>query len=187
VLNAQAVEFAKDRGIAIHARAADDRRGETVVRRPRAPAAGRVAGVASETGLALVSSAGGEDALARLLERLDGLGGWGKQVLFRQHAPGHGEATLVLARENLHDFDLLRRELERPGHGVALREGVGAVSAIGSGINADFGNLRRVLDAISRLGARPIGVSTSSFRISLLLEEPQVEPAVRSLHEALIE
>ena len=187
VLNAQAVEFAKDSGIAIHARAADERPGETVVRRAPAAAAGRVAGVASETGLVLVAAAGGEDALARLLGRLDALGGWGKQVLFHQHRAGGGEATLVLARENLHDFDQLRRELERPGHGVSLREGIGAVSAIGTGINADFGNLRRVLDAVARLGARPIGVSTSSFRISLLMEEAQVDAAARTLHQALIE
>lgn len=187
VLNAQAVEFAKERGIAIYARATDARPGESIVRRHPPLAAGRVAGVTSETGLALVSSSGGEDALARLLERLHGLGGWGKQVLFHQVRPDHGEATLVLALENLHDFGLLRRELVQPGHGVSLREGLGTVSAIGTGINADFGNLRRALAALSELGARPIGVSTSSFRISLLLEESQVEPAVRKLHAALIE
>jgi len=53
VLNAQAVEFAKEAGIAIYARASSGSDAETVVRRfpPRAP--GRVAGVASEAGLML--------------------------------------------------------------------------------------------------------------------------------------
>src|SRR6266851_5590109 len=67
VLNAQAVEFAKVRGIAIYARAT---RGgeETVVRRlpPRAP--GRVVGVASETGLIMLTTADdGPDLLFRVL------------------------------------------------------------------------------------------------------------------------
>ena len=62
VLNAQAVEFAKERGIALYARASFGGPGETVVRQfpPRAP--GRVVGVASETGLVLVEAAQGAGA-----------------------------------------------------------------------------------------------------------------------------
>src|SRR6187401_113739 len=68
VLNAQAVEFAKDRGIAIYARATKGGE-ETVIRKlpPRAP--GRVVGVASEIGLVVVTTTPGPaDALATLLE-----------------------------------------------------------------------------------------------------------------------
>src|SRR5262252_3632281 len=56
VLNAQAVEFAKERGIAIYARATAGGE-ETVVRKfpPRSP--GRVVGVASETGLVVLTTA----------------------------------------------------------------------------------------------------------------------------------
>ena len=82
VLNAQAVEFAKDRGIAIYARSAHGGPGETIVRRfaPRQP--GRVAGIASETGLALLGLPGGPDAIDPLLERLEALAVGGKQLLF---------------------------------------------------------------------------------------------------------
>src|SRR3954468_21147787 len=83
VLNAQAVEFAKDRGIAIYARAA---RGgaETIVRKfpPRSP--GRVVGVASETDLvSLTTSEDGPDLLLRVLEHLDQRHATGKQLLFQ--------------------------------------------------------------------------------------------------------
>jgi len=187
VLNAQAVEFAKQRGITIHARATAAGPGETVVRRVPSAPGGRVAGVTSETGLALLSSPGGIEALTRLVERLDARGAGGKQVLFHEGRPGEGETTLVLSLENLHDFGLLRHELSRSPERVSLRESVGAVSAIGAGINADFANLRRALAAVATLGSPPIGVSTSSFRISLLLDERQVQPAVRALHAALVE
>src|SRR5712691_3149750 len=108
VLNAQAVEFAKERGIAIYARAT---RGgaETVVRKspPRAP--GRVVGVASETGLvALTTADQGPDLLFRVLEHLDGRQVAGKQ--FHLDVPDRaGVLSLVLSLENLHDFPLLRQ------------------------------------------------------------------------------
>jgi len=121
VLNAQAVEFAKDRGIAIYARAARGGDGETVVRRypPRAP--GRVVGVASETGLVLLRLPGGDlGGLVAVLERLDSRAAGGKQLRF----DGPAGASLVLSLENLHDYGALRRDLDANLPGVSVLEGV---------------------------------------------------------------
>ena len=46
---------------------------------------------------------------------------------------------------------------------------------------------RTALSALATLPAPVLGVSTSSFRISLLLEERFVHVAVRLLHERLVE
>jgi aspartate kinase len=189
VLNAQAVEFAKERGIAIYARATRGG-GETIVRRfpPRLP--GRVVGVASESGLVVVTTAAeeaGPSLLLELLALLDERQATGKQLLF-QEGPGRaGAGSLVLSLENLHDYPALRRDVvARFGGRVQLREGVGAVSAIGAGINASFVNLRRACQAVERIGAVPLGLSTSGFRISLLLEERHLTEAVRALHRELV-
>jgi len=184
VLNAQAVEFAKDKGIAIYARATRGG-GETVIRKfpPRMP--GRVVGVASETALVLVT-ASGPGRLFDVVACLDEHAVPGKQLHYHD-APTSGTGSLVLSLENIHDFPVLRRELAaRFGAEVEVREGVGAVSVIGAGINATFANLRKARDAIARQGARVLGVSTSSFRISLLLEEAAVKDAVRTLHQELV-
>jgi len=183
VLNAQAVEFAKDRGIAIYARAASGGDGETVVRRhpPRAP--GRVVGVASETGLVLLRLAGGDLAeLAAVLERLDARAAGGKQLRF----DGPQGASLVLSLENLHDYGALRRDLDAPLPGLSVVEGVGAVSAIGAGINASFHNVREAVRLVGETGAEVLGLATSSFRVSLLLDEAKVAEAVRGLHRGLV-
>ncbi|HEX9189362.1 MAG TPA: aspartate kinase [Vicinamibacteria bacterium] len=183
VLNAQAVEFAKDRGIALYARAATGDDGETVVRRhaPRAP--GRVVGVASEKGLVLLRLAGGDlGELLSLLERLDTRAAGAKQLRF----DGPLGASLVLALENLHDFGALRAEIQAGVPGVSVLEGVGAVSAIGAGINASFRNVREAVRLVSEAGASVLGVATSSFRISLLLEEAKVEDAVIRLHRGMV-
>jgi aspartate kinase len=183
VLNAQAVEFAKERGIAIYARATGGGDEETVVRRfpPRAP--GRVVGVASERGL--VTLALGREAasgLSAFLEALDALPAGGKQL--RAEPTG---ASLVLSLENLPDYPALREDLKRRFPDVVVREGVGAVSAIGAGINASYRNVRACLDVIRGLNLPLLGLSTSSFRISVLIDESGVDEAVRAFHRELLE
>jgi aspartate kinase len=143
--------------------------------------------VASETGLvSLAARAADPSTVGPLLSLLDEHETGGKQFHL-DVADGIGSLSLVLSLENLHDFPRLRRDLATRFAGrVTLREGVGAVSAIGAGINARFANLRRTLDVLSSMGAAVLGASTSSFRISVLVEEKAVPDAVRHLHLALV-
>ncbi|HET7295376.1 MAG TPA: aspartate kinase [Vicinamibacteria bacterium] len=187
VLNAQAVEFAKERGIALYARAAGGGAGETIVRKQPPRAAGRVVGIATEKRLVLATlGAPDSQTLRGLLEALDALETAGKELLYRSPAAPH--ASLAISLENVHDYPRLRETLGgRFGAGLALREGVGAVSAIGAGINASHRNLRMALETLEELGAPLLGVATSSFRISLLIDGEHVDEAARRLHAALVE
>jgi aspartate kinase len=189
VLHAQAVEFAKEKGIALYCRAAAGSEGETVVRRSPPTRAGGAVGVASEKGLVQLTARSGElDALRDLLAYLEEHRVAGKEIQFRPpDEASSGQASLLLSRENLHDLASILARLEARGGGVTLREGVGAVSAIGSGINATFANLRKALDAAAAAEAAVLGISTSSFRISLLVEERHLVPLTRGLHAALVE
>ncbi|HWX23471.1 MAG TPA: aspartate kinase, partial [Vicinamibacteria bacterium] len=184
VLNAQAVEFAKERGIAIKARSAHGGPGETVVKAHPPRGTARVVGVTSQRDLCLLELPGAQGTdVASLLALLETRGIPGRQVLV---APGARYASLVLPLENLHDFSALRAELSsRLGSRVQITEGVAAVSAIGAGITASLGTLRLALETLGERGI--LGVSTSSFRISVLLEASRVDDAVQRLHEALLE
>jgi aspartate kinase len=191
VLNAQAVEFAKEKGIAIYARATasalpgtDPAADGTVVRRdaPRMP--GAVVGVASERDILLLEFAGAAESERTpadgraLLEVLDAHGVSGKQL----HQIG-SRVTLIISRENLHEEGHLREALaSRVGAEVRLSDDLGAVSVIGAGINASFKNLRQGADALARSDIAPQGVATSSFRISWTLPRAAVDAAVRTLH-----
>ena len=188
VLNAQAVEFAKDKGIVLYARAtasppgAESAEGGTVVRRfpPRMP--GAVVGVASERDV-LVLEAGDDDAGA-VLAALDEHGVAGKQV----HQSGAGAVTLVISRENLHDEGRLRADLaSRFGGRVRLVDDLGALSVVGAGINQSFENLRRGFDALAAAGATPRGVATSSFRITWMVPRATLDNSVRTLHRIFLE
>jgi len=188
VLNAQAVEFAKESGIAIYARAtasplpgADPSADGTVVRRnaPRAP--GAVAGVASERAvLGLYSDqVAPDDLLAFLDEHKIG----GKQL----HV-GEQHLALVLSRENLHQEGRLRADLAaRFGARVRLIDTHGAVSVVGAGINASFENVRRGTAVLAGDHIAVEGLSTSSFRITWLIDRARLDDAVRLLHATFIE
>jgi len=192
VLNAQAVEFAKEKGIAIYARAtasplpgADPSSDGTVVRRhaPRMP--GTVAGVASERDILLLQAA--RDPM-RVVEVMDECGVSGKQLhVAALGVPGDG-ATLVISRENLHNEDRLRRQLDAAfGSEVRLVDGLGALSVIGAGINATYANVRRGSTALNSQGIASHGLSTSSFRTTWLVERTALDRAVRLLHAAFLE
>jgi aspartate kinase len=203
VLNAQAVEFAKEKGIAIFARAtasplpgADPSEDGTVVRRDGVRPAGTVVGVASERDVLLLSADGGSKGPAlqpdgrpgpfgpgELLVLLDDLGVAGKQL----HLTGDS-LTMVISRDNLHAEDRLRAELStRFGDRVRVMDTLGAVSVIGAGINASFQNLRRGSDALAASGIVGQHVATSSFRITWMIDRARLNDAVKLLHGTYIE
>jgi aspartate kinase len=111
----------------------------------------------------------------------------GKQLLFQEWPKIGGATSLVLDLENLHEYAALRRELETElADRIQFREGVGAVSCIGAGINSTFTNLRRALGILMQGGVTVLATSTSSFRISFLVEQADVPAAVRRLHDELV-
>jgi aspartate kinase len=192
VLNAQAVEFAKERGIAIYARATasalpgtDPSSDGTVVRRhaPRLP--GTVAGVASERDLLVLQAAGDRGAL---IELLDECGVSGKQLQVGALGAATDGTMLNVSRENLHNEDRLRRALaDRLAGTVRMVDGLGAVSIIGAGINATYANVRRGSARLEEDGISWSALSTSSFRATWLVDREELDPAVRALHAAFIE
>jgi len=197
VLNAQAVEFAKDKGIAIYARAtkgplpgADPSADGTVVRQhpPRLP--GTVVGVASEKDVIVISAAregtsgahraGGALALLDVLDR--------HRVSGKQLHVADGALVLVVSRENLHEEARLRDALaSRFGGAVRITDTLGAISVVGAGINASFENVRRGSAALSAAGIDSGAVATSSFRITWMIERSRIDDAVRLLHRTFLE
>ena len=185
VLNAQAVEFAKEKGIAIYARATrsplpgpDPSTDGTVVRKspPRMP--GTVVGIASEREVLVLDASGPPaEVLAILAER--GVGG--KQLhVFDDHT------TIVISRENLHDEERLRDALRSRLGGARLVDGLAAVSAVGAGITATYENVQSGSDALHAIGIRPAAIATSSFRITWMIPRDRTSDAVRALHDRFV-
>ena len=187
VLNAQAVEFAKDKGIAIYARATsgplpgpDPSSDGTVVRRSPPRAAGAVVGVASERDIVLLNA---DVPAADLLALLDERGVAGKQL----HISGD-RTQIAVSRQNLHDEAHLKEALQVRFNGRArLVDGLAAVSVVGAGINATHENVLAGTETLAQAGITPAGTATSSFRITWMIPRERTDDAVRALHHRFIE
>jgi aspartate kinase len=188
VLNAQAVEFAKESGIAIYARSTagplpgkDPSEDGTVVRKfgPRLP--GSVVGIASEKEIVMLQSR----EVDRLLEVTDDFGVSGKQLHVTTTGTQQDGISMVVSKENLHQISNLRAALE--GIPARWNDSIGAVSIIGTGITASN---QRVLEgsfALRKLDSHCFGIATSSFRITWLVERAKVDQIVQTFHRIFIE
>jgi aspartate kinase len=188
VLNAQAVEFAKDRGIAIYARSAasqlpgnDPSEDGTVVRKfgPRLP--GSVAGIASEKELVLIQSR----EVNRLLNVTEEFGVSGKQLHVTTAGSEQDGVSMVVSKENLHQISHLQAALEVIP--ARWNDSLGAVSIIGTGITASH---RRILEgsyALRKLDVHCAGIATSSFRVTWLIERAKVDLVVQYFHQLFVE
>lgn len=187
VLNAQAVEFAKEKGIAIYARATngplpgiDPSADGTVVRRnpPRMP--GTVVGVASEQDVIVLEADAPPNEVLTLLEE--------RHVSGKQLHIFADRTTVAISRDNLHDEERLRDLLQtRLGGRARLVDGLAAVSVVGAGINATYANVLAGAETLSRLGVQPAGTATSSFRITWMIARDRTAEAVRALHQRFID
>jgi aspartate kinase len=189
-LNAQAIEFAKEKGIAIYARATsggipgnDPSLDGTIVRKlaPRLP--GSVIGVASEKEVLLIQARNVTD----LLKIMDDFGCPGKQLHVSSTGRNQDGLSLVISKENLHQSSKLQAHLRQQNPDALWNDAIGAVSIIGAGINASHDKVRRGSQALEQTRIRYCGLATSSFRVTWLVDREKVEEAVRLLHRLFIE
>ena len=186
VLNAQAVEFAKEKGIAIYARATQGRCPAPIRPRtarssaspPRMP--GTVVGVASERDLLVLDGSARRPTCSRCSTSVASPG---KQLHVFDGPDDPGD----LAREPARRGQLREALQTRLGGRARLVDGLAAVSAIGAGINATYANVLAGSATLAGIGIVPAGIATSSFRITWLVPNDRVNEAVRALHERYIE
>ena len=167
VLNAQAVEFARDRGITIHARSTFQSGPGTQVKKSAAREL-RISGVALDREILVVR--GGERGA--LLEVLARHGAWPRESW-------DGQAIVPL--ENVHGLPALLEEL-RPL--ARIEEGLAQVSVVGTGIGASREPLERALRALALL---PRGVLVAPLRLAFLVPREAAEECVRRLHAEFVE
>ena len=185
VLNAQAVEWAKARGIAILARTAHGQGTGTVVQELSGPSDNRVKGVTAEPEMAVLSAT--EQApLEELLEFLDARGVRGRTLGFDGPLGGARHTSIAVPLADIHGVDALRRDLAtRFGEAVTWREDLGTVTCVGVGLNADWVPLRRALAAAAELGAQVYAVHTSPLQLTLLVDKAHLKALTARVHREL--
>jgi aspartate kinase len=173
VLNAQAVEFARDKGIVIHARSTfESGAGTRIV--PGRPRELRVSGVTQEKDILVLAA---EDAavLAGILERN---GAWPRELWCDAASIG----LSIVPLENVYGLSALLRDL-RDSPGIGIEEGLAQVSVVGSGL----GSAREPYDRLRRaLEIQPRAMLVSPLRISALVPRESSDDCVRRLHAEFV-
>jgi aspartate kinase len=189
VLNAQAVEFAKAKGIAIYAKATfvdgpgTVVRGEALRRLDPPPQPGRIQAVTSESDVVLLRLSEATAAeLATLLGLCDRHAVASREVSFSS-----GLATVLVSLENAHLLRAAMAELaERFGARLSLEEGLATVTCVGAGCNATHDHLRQAMELLERAGIAVHGLTTSSSVIGFVVPKARAADAVRALHAGFV-
>jgi len=178
VLNAQAVEFARATGIAIHARSTFGGPEETVVR--AGSGAARIAGVAVEKALALISLRPGDAARAR-------------ELLAAAHATptevegAPGRVTLAVGLENVHGFAPLAEALRAALPGVEIEaEGIGAVTVVGTGASATPRVRAELAAALAALGGTARAFEAGPLEVTVYADAALLADLAREVHRRLV-
>jgi aspartate kinase len=187
VLHAGAVQFAKEKNIAIYARSTFDPGRETVVRMLSPGAIIGVQAVVSEKEVERLRLEG-TDAGTRFKHAVEYLES--EQVPIKEvnvtETGSDGEqsrASFVISTQNIYGWEQIRGTLiNKIGSGIEFDSELAALSLIGEGLNRNNLTLLKTLDLLADSDIPVFGITTTSFRISLLLPRNRINECVRLCH-----
>lgn len=195
VLNAEAVEFARRKGIALYARSSfSEHSGHSEIRRVdgadamefRRISRWNACSVASRKDVVLVSysvASTGENRTAELLDALQG-----QTLLHLQAVPGQSRCDLLLRTENLSDVEGWAAGLRRQFPDVlSVSRDLATVAVVGSGIGDFPEAVAHAWRTLATAGVWVRSVVASRDALTLVVNRVDTESAVQALHSGFID
>ncbi len=188
VLNASAVQFAKEKNIALYARSTFQPGRETIIRKMPPGKLTGVQAVVREERIERIRISG-LDVRRRFQQVVSYLET--EQVPVKEvnltHVGQKGElsrASFVVPAGQVYDWNDIKSGLEdKFGPSLAFDTDLSAVSLIGEGLNRNSQTLLNTLELLAENNITTHGVTTTSFRISLLVPREHVDQSVQLCHE----
>ena len=192
VLNAQAVEWARRKGIAIYARSTFGARKpdgqperETIVRRCPPREDNRVRAVACEKNAALVRLATDDpvvlkQAAACLVET---------DLPLRDLTLSSRGGAFLVPLANVPDWERTKAQLQKtkPWDQARIDMGVAVVSVVGHGLSETAEPMMRMLTALEEKGIEPLEVRASSLRLRVTIRAEKAVDAQQVLHDTFVQ
>ena len=187
VLHAHAVQFAKEKNIAIYARSTFDPGKETVIRRLSPGAIIGVQAVVSDKEVERIRLRG-SDVLADFKKAIAYLES--EQIPIKEvnvtaiSTDGNqSTASFVVSTQNIFGWEQIKSALiDDIGAGIAVDGDLAALSLIGEGLNRNNETLQQVCDLMADNAIPISGITTTSFRISLLVPREHIKKSVELCH-----
>jgi len=183
VLNAQAVQFAKEAKITLYTRDTFNPGKETIIKD------------VSKKELSGVLAVVYEKEIVRVFIHDADKIGWVLQYLEEQQIPikefqvsgiagdkGY-KCSFIISTSSLYNWDKVKDTIEEKlRDGIYVNESLAALSIIGEGFSKNNDALMETMKLLDKQGINYYGVNTTSFRISLLVEKYLLEQAVEICH-----
>lgn len=189
VLNAQAVQFAKEAGIALYARSTFSPGKETIIRETVPADRPSVISIVHET--EIIRCVFREKNLNRTFPQLNSFlenNNLNVKELNLVEDYSLSKVSFILAKNNIHNWTSIKRELENEfGSSITIDETLAAVSVIGEGFSRDNRIVSETLKILSDAKISYNGLATTSFRLSLLVKKEEMEKTISLLHKHWIE
>ncbi len=188
VLNAQAVQFAKDANIAIYARSTFNPGKETIVRKLPAGLPKGVKAIVHENDIVGITLLGNKEKLNWLLNFLDEEHVKIKEFNFNDLESDTSKSSFLIPKKDIINWERIVKNIsDKFADSIKLKYDLGAVSLIGDGINNDNFILRETLKLLNEENILVEGITTTSFRISILVDSDNLLKAVQICHRKWIE
>lgn len=188
VLQVRSVEYGRNHGVRIHVRSSfNGSEGTWIVPQEDIMEDAIISGVAHDTSEAKVTVVGVPDrpgvaagmftALADANINVD-------MIVQNISSEGRTDISFTLPRGEIDQAtELLDGRLADIGaERVIVNPSVAKVSLIGAGMKTHPGVAARMFEALSRAGVNIQMISTSTIRVSVIIDDAQVEEAVRAVH-----
>jgi aspartate kinase len=184
VLNAQAVQFAKEAKISLYARSTFNPGKETIIKEVTKKELSGVRAIVYETDIVrvLVNNPSKIELAAHFLEE--------KQIAMKEFqfsALGKDsgyKSSFIISKKNIYDWEEVRDTfINKLKDDIYLNESFSTLSIIGEGFSRSNTVLLETLKLLRDNNIEYYGVGTTSFRISILVERDLLEKAVKVCHD----
>ena len=184
VLNAQAVQFAKEEKIALYARDTFNPGKETIIKDVSKKEISGVLAVVYEKEIVRVY-VHDADKINWVLEHLEQNQVPIKEFQVSGIAGDKGyKCSFIISTSSHYNWDKIKEALEEKlRDGIYINDSLAALSIIGEGFSRNNDALRKTMKLLDKHSIKYYGVNTTSFRISLLVEKYLLDEAVNICHE----
>jgi aspartate kinase len=188
VLQMRSVEFARNYGVVIHCRSAFTDNPGTLVKEATMESA-IVSGIAHDNSEAKVTIRSVPDQVGIAARVFSAIAKANINIdMIVQNISEHGTTDISFTTP-ISDLPRLRPVLDQALEGLGARgyvvdESVAKVSVIGAGMKSNPGIAARMFSILAKNGVNISMISTSSIRVSVVIDGDKTELATRSLHTA---
>lgn len=190
VMNAAAIQFAKESNIAIYARSTFEPGKETVIRRLPTGTTKGVKAIVSELEIVRIRLSGinAGDSFKNILSFFRDKQIPIKELNYFISSENKANISFIISYSNIYSWAKVKEHLLNIlPELIQFEENLSAVSIIGEGLTNDVDILNDTISYLEESQIKIFGIATTSFRISIMVERERIKEAVILCHKKWVE